>query len=69
MKFGVTITLKKDVLDPQGKVVGQTLKNIGIQARKDLESFFGKQIHIALFVKVNKNWRNNQNQLKRFGYK
>ena len=48
---------------------GEALKKIGIQARKDLESFFGKQIHIALFVKVNKNWRNNQNQLKRFGYK
>ena len=31
MKFTVTITLKKDVLDPQGKVVGQTLKNIGIE--------------------------------------
>ena len=31
MKFAVTITLKKDVLDPQGKVVGQTLKNIGIK--------------------------------------
>ena len=30
MKFAVTITLKNDVLDPQGKVVGQTLKNIGI---------------------------------------
>ena len=31
MKFSVTVTLKKDVLDPQGKVVGQTLKNMGIQ--------------------------------------
>ncbi len=31
MKFAVTITLKNDVLDPQGKVVGQTLKNIGIK--------------------------------------
>ena len=30
MKFAVTVTLKKDVLDPQGKVVGQTLKNMGI---------------------------------------
>ena len=29
MKFAVTVTLKKDVLDPQGKVVGQTLKNMG----------------------------------------
>ena len=48
---------------------GDALKKTGIQARKDLENFFGKQIHIELFVKVNKNWRNNQNQLKRFGYK
>ena len=31
MKFSVTVTLKKDVLDPQGKVVGQTLKNMGIR--------------------------------------
>ena len=31
MKFAVTVTLKKDVLDPQGKVVGQTVKNMGIK--------------------------------------
>ena len=31
LKFSVTVTLKKDVLDPQGKVVGQTLKNMGIK--------------------------------------
>ena len=31
MKLTVTVTLKKDVLDPQGKVVGQTLKNMGIK--------------------------------------
>ncbi len=31
MKFTVTVTLKKDVLDPQGKVVSQTLKNMGIE--------------------------------------
>ena len=31
MKFAVTVTLKEDVLDPQGKVVGQTLKNMGIK--------------------------------------
>ena len=29
MKISATVTLKKDVLDPQGKVVGQTLKNMG----------------------------------------
>ena len=48
---------------------GSALKKIGIESRKDLETFFGKQIHIELFVKVNKNWRSNHNQLKRFGYK
>ena len=48
---------------------GSALKKVGIKSRKDLETFFGKQIHIELFVKVNKNWRNNKNQLKRFGYK
>jgi len=48
---------------------GAPLKRVGIEARKDLEKFFGKQVHLELYVKVNKNWRSNQNQLKRFGYK
>jgi GTP-binding protein Era len=47
---------------------GSALKRVGVEARKDLEKFFGKQVHLELYVKVNKNWRNNQNQLKRFGY-
>jgi GTP-binding protein Era len=47
---------------------GNALKRVGVEARKDLEKFFGKQIHIELYVKVNKNWRSNANQLKRFGY-
>ncbi|UKM64827.1 GTPase Era [Flavobacteriaceae bacterium GSB9] len=47
---------------------GSALKRVGMEARKDLEAFFGKQIHIELYVKVNKNWRSNQNQLRRFGY-
>lgn len=47
---------------------GQAIKWVGIEARKDLEKFFGKQIHIELYVKVNKNWRNDVRQLKRFGY-
>ena len=29
---------------------------------------FGKQVHIELYVKVNKNWRSDSRQLKRFGY-
>ncbi|WP_034041263.1 GTPase Era [Wocania ichthyoenteri] len=47
---------------------GSALKRVGVESRKDLEKFFGKQIHLELYVKVNKNWRSNQNQLKRFGY-
>lgn len=47
---------------------GSALKRVGVEARKDLEKFFGKQIHLELYVKVNKNWRSNQDQLRRFGY-
>ncbi len=47
---------------------GAALKKVGMQAREDLEKFFGKQIHIEMFVKVNKDWRNNNYQLRRFGY-
>lgn len=47
---------------------GAAIKKVGIQAREDLEKFFGKQIHLATYVKVNKDWRTNERQLKRFGY-
>ena len=47
---------------------GAKLKRVGIGARKDLQAFFGKKIHIELYVKVQKNWRSNPLQLKRFGY-
>lgn len=47
---------------------GEMLKRIGTEARKDLEIFFDKKIHLELFVKVNKDWRNNEYQLRRFGY-
>lgn len=47
---------------------GAALKRVGVEARQDLEKFFGKQVHLELYVKVNKNWRNDVRQLKRFGY-
>ena len=47
---------------------GAALKKVGVEARMDLEKFFGKQIHLQMFVKVNKNWRSNAYQLRRFGY-
>tara|TARA_R110001632_G_scaffold125748_4_gene239197 strand:- start:12829 stop:13710 length:882 start_codon:yes stop_codon:yes gene_type:complete len=48
---------------------GTAIKRVGAEARIDLERFFGKKIFIELYVKVNKDWRSNSNQLKRFGYK
>jgi len=48
---------------------GAALKRVGTEARKDLEKFFGKKIFLDLYVKVNKNWRSSNSQLKRFGYK
>lgn len=47
---------------------GLAIKRVGTEARRDLEKFFGKQVHIELFVKVNKDWRSNDRELRRFGY-
>lgn len=47
---------------------GAALKKVGAEARKDLEAFFGKKIFIELFVKVQKDWRADKRQLRRFGY-
>ena len=46
MKFSVTVTLKKDVLDPQGKVVQNTLQNLGMDNLKNLRQ--GKYFEIEL---------------------
>lgn len=47
---------------------GKALKKVGTEARKDMEEFFQKQVFLELFVKVNKDWRDSDTQLKRFGY-
>ncbi len=47
---------------------GAALKKVGIEARKDLETFFQKQVYLETFVKVVKDWRKKSQQLKRFGY-
>ena len=47
---------------------GESIKKLGVDARKDLENFFNKKIHLELYVKVNKNWRSSSTKLKRFGY-
>ena len=47
---------------------GAMLKRIGIDARKDIETFFGKKVYLEIFVKVEKDWRNRENKLRAFGY-
>lgn len=47
---------------------GKAIKKIGIEARKDIEQFLDKHIYLEMTVKVSKDWRNNKNKLKRFGY-
>ena len=46
MKFSVTVTLKKDVLDPQGKVVQNTLVNMGMNSLKSVRQ--GKHFEIEI---------------------
>ena len=47
---------------------GVALKKVGQESRKALEKFFGKKINLETFVKVDKDWRNNQRELNNFGY-
>ena len=69
------IRIQADILverDSQKGIIignkGAALKKVGILARKDMETFFQKQVYIELFVKVDKDWRNNDKRLKNFGY-
>ncbi len=69
------IRIQADILverDSQKGIIighkGQALKKTGEEARKECEAFFGKKIYLELFVKVDKDWRNNENKLKRMGY-
>ena len=47
---------------------GSRLKRVGIEARKDIERFFGKRVYLELYVKVERDWRNQEKKLKQFGY-
>jgi GTP-binding protein Era len=58
-------TSQKGIIIGKG---GEALKKVGIAARKDLETFFGKQVFLEQYVKVEDKWRAKPNKLKRFGY-
>ena len=47
---------------------GKMLKRVGMLARKDIETFFEKKVFLELYVKVEKDWRNQENKLRAFGY-
>ena len=47
---------------------GKSLRRVGIDARKDIETFFAKKVFLQLFVKVEKDWRNRERKLRSFGY-
>ncbi|CAA0156356.1 GTPase Era [Tenacibaculum maritimum] len=70
IKIRAVIMVERDT--QKGIIIGHkgsAIKRVGTEARKDLEFFFDKKVFMELYVKVNKNWRSNKNQLKRFGYK
>lgn len=55
----------------KGIIIGkqaESIKKVGTEARKDMESFFKKKINLQTFVKVEKNWRKDERKLTRFGY-
>lgn len=47
---------------------GSMIREIGIQARQDIEAFVGQKVFLELFVKVRPKWRDNDNQLREYGY-
>jgi len=47
---------------------GKMIKELGTQARKDIEAFIGNKVFLELFVKVRPKWRDNEIQLKEYGY-
>jgi GTP-binding protein Era len=47
---------------------GEALKKLGIKAREEIETFLEKKVYLELHVKVDKDWRNEEKKLKRYGY-
>ena len=69
IRIGAVIYVERD--SQKGIIIGKNglaLKKVGTQARKDIESFFGKQVFLQLFVKVDRDWRSNRSRLRHYGY-
>lgn len=69
IRIRATIYVERD--SQKGIIIGKagaSIKRIGIEARKEIEKFFGKQIYLELFVKVDKDWRQKDSRLRHYGY-
>ena len=69
MKVWAVIYVERD--SQKGIIIGHggsKIKQVGTQARADLERLFGVHMHIDITVKVKKDWRNDANQIRKFGY-
>jgi GTP-binding protein Era len=67
--IAATIFVERD--SQKGIVIGsggKMLKRIGSTARREIESMTGEQVYLQLRVKVHQNWRNDENELRRFGF-
>ncbi len=47
---------------------GEKIKQLGIASRLDIEKFVDNKVHLELFIKVDKDWRNKEDKLKKYGY-
>ena len=69
LSIGAIIYVERDT--QKGIIIGhegKALKKVGTEARLDMEEFFDKKVFLQLFVKVAKDWRNRESQLRSFGY-
>ncbi len=69
IRIRATIYVERD--SQKGIIIGKagaSIKRVGIEARKDIEAFFEKQIYLELFVKVDKDWRQKDARLRHYGY-
>ena len=68
-KISAEIIVQRDT--QKGIILGEAgsmIKRLGTDARKDIEAFLGRKVFLELFVKVKPKWRDNEMQLKEYGY-
>ena len=69
LRIHTVIYVERD--SQKGIIIGKqgvALKKVATEARRSLERFFGKSVYLEIFVKVDKNWRNSDRELRNFGY-